>query len=296
MKIGDLDIYLVPDGLGWVDAGGALGLVPRSSYSRYIVPDENNLVPSAFYSLLIKEHDSIILVDTGLGNKLSPKEEQYWGIDRSAGGLVENLEMVGVAPEDVDIVINTHLHSDHCGGNTITENGRIVPTFPNAQYIFQRIEWADASHTNVRTKSTYFQDNFTPLVTEGRVRLLHGDEEITPHVRCVVTPGHTRGHQSVIVHSDDWIGLFLGDLAARSFQVVRTSWVAAYDIDPLETIRTKEVWQAWAVSSGAWLFFMHDHTMATARLRQDDGRYALDTIEGAGELIVISPTAKRHPG
>jgi glyoxylase-like metal-dependent hydrolase (beta-lactamase superfamily II) len=270
--------------------------VPRSSYSQYIVPDEKNLVPSAFYSLLIKERDTIILVDTGLGNKLSAKEERYWGIDRPDGGLIENLAKVGVLPEDVNIVINTHLHSDHCGGNTLIKNGTVTPTFPNAEYLFQRMEWADASHPNVRTKATYFADNFTPLLTEGRARLLHGDEEITPHVRCVVTPGHTRGHQSVIVHSNDWISVFLGDLAARSFQFVRTSWVAAYDIDPLETIRTKEMWQSWALKSGAWLFFMHDHQTASARLIQKDGRYTLEKIVGGEKLIVNSPTEKRRPG
>jgi glyoxylase-like metal-dependent hydrolase (beta-lactamase superfamily II) len=294
MKINELEIYLISDGIGWVDAGGAFGLVPRSSYERYLVPDAQNRVPSAFFSLLVKERDLTILVDTGLGNKLSPKEQDYWDIDRSTGGLVQNLASINVSPEDVDIVINTHLHSDHCGGNTYIDDGKAVPTYPNATYVFQRMEWADAVHPNVRTKSTYFLDNFMPLVSMGRVRMLHGDEEITPNIRCLVTPGHTRGHQSVVVTSDGWTGLFLGDLASRSFQLTRTSWVAAYDIDPLKTIETKELWQEWAARTRSWLFFMHDHKMATARLVYEDGRYALQEIEGAGSLIVNSPIEKQH--
>lgn len=290
MRIGDLELFLISDGLGWVDAGGAFGLVPRSSYQQYILPDENNLVPSAFYSLLIKEPNSTILIDTGLGDKLTTKEAEYWGIDRSSGGLVKNLKKVGVSPEEVNVVINTHLHSDHCGGNTILVDGKIEPTFPNAEYLWQRLEWADASHPNVRTKSTYIPENFNPLVGEGRVRMLHGDEDISPHVRCVVTPGHTRGHQSVILKSDGWEGFFLGDLAARSFQMIRTSWVAGYDIDPLETIRTKQIWQERAVRTGAWLFFMHDHKKTIARLVQEDGRYVLQDIEGSEDLTVSSPT------
>lgn len=295
MKINELEIHLIPDGIGWVDAGGAFGLVPRSSYERYLHPDAQNRVPSAFYSLLIKERDLTILVDTGLGNKLSQKEQEYWNMDRSSGDLVQNLGCIDISTEDVDIVINTHLHSDHSGGNTTIKHGKAAPTFPNATYFFQRMEWADASHPNARTKSTYFQDNFLPLVSMGRVRMLHGDEQITPNVRCAVTPGHTRGHQSVIVTSGEWTGFFLGDLASRSFQLTRTSWVAAYDIDPIRTIKTKELWQEWAVQTRSWLFFMHDPKTATARIVQEGGRYALQEIEGAESLIVTSPTQKLHP-
>jgi glyoxylase-like metal-dependent hydrolase (beta-lactamase superfamily II) len=247
-------------------------------------------VPSAFYSLLIKEPGKAILVDTGLGTKLSQKEQDYWNIGPTSSDLIQNLAHVGVSPEEVDVVINTHLHSDHCGGNTRIQDETIIPTFPNATYIFQRLEWAEASHPNVRTKSTYFDHNFSPLVAGGRVRMLHGDESITSHVHCVVTPGHTRGHQSVLITSDDWSGFFLGDLASRSFQFSRTSWVAAYDVDPLETIRTKQMWQAWAAETGSWQFFMHDHEMPAARLIKQDGRYVLQEIEDADTLIVNSPT------
>lgn len=292
MLINEIEIFLVSDGIGRVDAGGVFGLVPRSSYEKYMVPDAENRVPSAFYSLVIKEHDAVILVDTGLGHKLSQKEKAFWNMDRTQGDLVGNLAHIDLQPEDIDLVINTHLHSDHCGGNTRFEDGRPVATFPNAEYAFQRIEWAEASHPNPRTKSTYFKDNFMPLVSSGRVRMLHGDEEISPHVRTVVTPGHTRGHQSVILTSGDWQGLFLGDLASRSFQFSRTSWVAAYDVDPIETIKTKQIWQEWAVRTGAWLFFMHDHQIAIARLAQIDGRYVLQEIEMDDTLIVSSPTVR----
>lgn len=290
MKFNDLEIHLISDGVAWVDAGGVFGLVPRYLYEQYIVPNAENRVPSASYSLLIKSQEATILVDTGLGTKLSQREQEYWKLDRSTGDLVQNLTLIDVTPEDVDIVINTHLHSDHCGGNTQIDDGNVVPTFPNATYIFQRMEWAEASHPNVRTKSTYFEVNFAPLISMGRVRMLHGNEEITSNVRCVVTPGHTRGHQSVMVNSDGWSGLFLGDLASRAFQLTRTSWVAAYDIDPLETINTKELWQDWAVRSKSWLFFMHDNVKPAARLEKKGGRYALLDIEGAESLIVNSPT------
>jgi glyoxylase-like metal-dependent hydrolase (beta-lactamase superfamily II) len=292
MLINEIEISLISDGIGHVDAGGVFGLVPRASYEDYLMPDTNNRVPSAFYSLVIKEHDAVILVDTGLGHKLSQKEKDYWNLDRTRGDLVENLAQIGLQPGDIDLVINTHLHSDHCGGNTRFEGGKAVATYPNAEYVFQRIEWAEACHPNPRTKSTYFKDNFAPLVSSGHVRMLHGDEIITPHIRCVVTPGHTRGHQSVLLNSGDWQGLFLGDLASRSFQFSRTSWVAAYDVDPIETIRTKQVWQEWAVRTGAWLFFMHDHQIAIARLVENDGRYALQPIELDNNLIVTSPNVK----
>ncbi len=294
MKINNLEFYLVSDGLTWVDAGGPFGLVPRYLYEKYVVPDSENRVSSALFSLVIRSQGKIILVDTGLGNKLDSKGQEYWKLDRSTGDLIENLERVGIAAPDVDIVINTHLHSDHCGWNTRIENGELIPTFPNATYIFQRMEWADASQPNIRTKATYFKSNFETLIADGRVRMLHGDQEITQDVRCVVTPGHTRGHQSVILSTDGWAGIFLADLAGHSFHFHRTSWVTSYDIDPIQTIKSKQRWQRWAAQENAYVFFQHDATKPIARLIEKDGRYSLEDVEGDQSAIVNSPIEKQN--
>jgi len=213
-RIGELEIAVLHDGTVWVDAGGPFGLVPRNLFERHITPTAENLIPMVLNCLLVRSQGKTILIDTGLGNKLSEDEAMQWGLEREGGGLIGNLASLGVAPDDVDIVINTHLHADHCAGNTELINGEMRPVFPRAEYWVQRMEWAEASHPDVRTRGTYFEQNFAPLLTQGRLKLLHGDTKVTDGVHCVVTPGHTRGHQSVLLQDGDWRGLFVADMAS----------------------------------------------------------------------------------
>jgi glyoxylase-like metal-dependent hydrolase (beta-lactamase superfamily II) len=159
----------------------------------------------------------------------------------------------------------------------------------------QRMEWADFSWPNPRTRGAYLDENFTPLLEAGKTQLLHGDTALTEEVHCVVTPGHTRGHQSILLKSGDWRGLFVGDLASYSILMSRTSWLTAYDIEPLENLSTKQVWQKWALDHDAWLFFPHDPKMPVARLRTDNGQLRLDPIEEGQDLIVSAPI-QRQPG
>ena len=274
-RIGDLEIAVLQDAIVSVDAGGSFGLVPRNLYEHYVKPSPENLIPMSLNCLLVRSQGKTILVDTGIGNKLSTDAALHWGLKRETGGLLENLADLGVTPEDVDIVINTHLHTDHCAGNTRLIDGEAQPTFPRAEYWVQRIEWAQASHPDVRTRGTYFDDNFSPLLKKGQLKLLHGDTSVTGGVHCVVTPGHTRGHQSVLLQDGEWRGLFVGDMASFGIHMVRTSWLTAYDVYPLENIQTKQRWQRWAMEKEAWLFFEHDPQITIARLIEEDGRKRL---------------------
>lgn len=277
-RIGALEIAVLYDGTVWVDAGGLFGLVPRKLYEQHIKPTSENLIPMALNCLLVRSQGKTILIDTGLGNKLSEEAALQWGLEREAGGLIENLASLGVAPDDVDIVINTHLHADHCAGNTRLIGGEAQPTFPRAEYWVQRMEWAEASHPDARTRGTYFEENYSPLLAQGRLKLLHGDTRVTDGVHCVVTPGHTRGHQSILLQDGDWRGLFVADMASYSVQMARTSWLTAYDVYPLENIRTKQRWQRWALENEAWIFFQHDPQITIARLVEEDGRKHLAPI------------------
>lgn len=278
-QIGDIELHLVSDGTVQADAGGAFGLVPRVLWSRVMDTDALNRVPMALNCLLIRTDGRLILVETGLGDKLTPKEAQVWGIERPEGGLVGSLNRIGVAPEDIDIVINTHLHWDHCGGNTVLRNDQIVPTFPNAEYWVQRLEYADAAFPNERTRATYLAENFVPLYTSGQLRLLNGEAEPIPGVRCVVTPGHTRAHQSVTIERDGEAALFTGDLATFAVHFERLAWITAYDVEPLITLETKRAWQHWALAHQALLIFPHDTGIPVGRLvREDDGKLRLVAV------------------
>jgi glyoxylase-like metal-dependent hydrolase (beta-lactamase superfamily II) len=296
MKIGDLELHLVSDGLVHVDPGGPFGLVPRPLYAPIVPLSDDNTMTMFLTCLLVRSRGKTILVDTGLGNKLTPGALRSWALERPTGGLIDGLARLGVEPGDVDIVIDTHLHSDHCGGNTIGTAEAPAAAFPRATYLVQRMEWADAAHPDARTRGTYFAENFQPLVREGRMRLLHGDTEVTDQVHCVVTPGHTRGHQSVRMRSGDWRGLYVADLASYAVHFERLAWMTAYDVEPLETLRTKRRWQAWAVDSGAWLFFEHDPVMSVGRLTQDGSRLRMQRVDEADELRTMLPTPQPLPG
>ncbi|MGD8864618.1 MAG: MBL fold metallo-hydrolase [Anaerolineales bacterium] len=278
-RIGDLEFAIVSDGRVWVDAGGPFGLVPRALYESILTPTADNTIPMDLNCLLLRSEGKVILIDTGLGNKLTPEAEARWGLERPQGGLIDQLALEGVEPEAVDLVLNTHLHTDHCGGNTVVGESGPIATFPNAEYWVQRLEWSEASHPDARTRGTYFSANFEPLLKNGQLRLLHGNMQVTKHIRCVVTPGHTRAHQSILLEMGAWKGLYVADMASYVVNMEKTAWLTAYDVLPLENIATKERWQRWALENEAWLFFEHDPQIKIAQLHTEDGRLKAEPID-----------------
>ena len=296
MKIGELEFFLVNDAWVEVDAGGPFGLVPRTLYQRHFTPSLENLVPMVLNCMLVRSQGKTIVIDTGLGEKLSGDRLAGWHLTRAEEGLVSGLGRLGVSPADVDIVINTHLHSDHCGGNTRLEGSEVVPTFPRATYLVQRIEWADASHPDARTRGTYLSENFGPVMRRGQMRLLTGDYAVTDEVSCVVTPGHTRGHQSVMLRAGNWRGLYVADMASFAVHFLRTGWLTAYDVLPLENIATKERWQRWAAMERGWLLFEHDPGMPCGRGGESGSRQVLEPVELADASITGPPIRPQPAG
>jgi len=257
MRFGNVNLHLVSDGVYWEDGGGLFGLVPKALWERVAAPDERNRLKFEMRSLLIESAEQRILVDTGYGDKLTDKERGFVSLEGERR-LLDSLAKLGIGPLDVDLVINTHLHGDHCGGNTgYDENGELVPTFPWATYCVQRLELADATFPNERTQATYRRENFEPLAKAGQLRVLSGDTRLTDEVRVVVTPGHTRAHQCVVVESGGQTALFLGDLASWPIHIERLSWVPAYDVEPLVSIETKRNLARWAVENHVLLIFEH---------------------------------------
>jgi len=274
-----MDWQIIPTGQVWVDPGGPFGLVPRTLWSKHQKPNEQNLVPMSLNCLLVHSEGKTILVDTGLGDKLNEKGIRQWGLEHPQGSLIENLAKRGVQPEDVDIVIDTHLHADHCSGNTTIVDGKVQTTFPKAEYWVQRLEWADAMHIDERTRSTYLFENYVPIWENGQFRLLHGDVKVTNEVRCAVTPGHTRGHQCVLLEGGERPVLYVADLTSYAVHMERRAWVTAYDVEPLENIRTKGYWQGWALENKALLVFEHDTTMPLGELVKDEeGKYKVQAV------------------
>lgn len=270
--LGSLEYHLVSDGQAWVDGGGAFGLVPQVIWKTLRPPDQQNRIIFTLYSLLVRSEGKTILVDTGYGQKLDAKQQATAGLERPHGDLLAGLARLQVQPEDIDLVINTHLHLDHCGGNTRFEQGQLRPTFPHARYLVQRLEWADAIAPNERTRATYFPENYAPLQTGGQLALINGGTWVTGEVRTAISRGHTRAHQVVILESKGETALFVADMTTLHYHFERLAWVTSYDVEPLESIETKRYWQQWAIEREALIIFQHDSEITTGKLRPD-GKY-----------------------
>jgi glyoxylase-like metal-dependent hydrolase (beta-lactamase superfamily II) len=281
IRIGQFSITCINDATTHVDAGGAFGLVPRALWQRLLPPDEDNLVPMSQLCLYVEAHGRRIIVDTGMGTRLTDRQRRFWRV-QNEGGLLRGLAALGIMPEQIDLVINTHLHSDHCGGNTrwlSAEDHTIVPTFPNAEYVVQRQEYEDAAHPNERTAATYIAENFEPLRASGQLRLLEGDTELLPGVVGMVTPGHTPGHMSVAFHDGGETALFVCDLASYAIHFERLAWMTAYDVEPLRTLETKRRMQQWALDHDATLIFVHDTQRPVGKLRRGESSVYVEPLD-----------------
>jgi glyoxylase-like metal-dependent hydrolase (beta-lactamase superfamily II) len=269
----------VSDGTTWWDGGGAFGLVPKTRWEKLLPPDEQNRVPMVLRCLLIRAPRATILVDTGMGDKVTPAiaAQQGFRLERPHGWLVDDLARHGVSPNDVDLVVLSHLHADHCGASTRLLDERLVPTFPRAQYYAQQREWQDAHHPNERTCATYYPANFDPLQASGQLRLLDGNASVTEGVRVVIAPGHTAGMQVVVVESGGETAVYLSDLAYFRWHLERLAWVSAYDLDPMTTIETKRHWQRWLVEQQAAIVFQHDQ-VPVGKLTEQNGHYKVSPV------------------
>ena len=268
MRIGHVEIFPVSDGRFWMDGGATFGLVPRALWEKVFPPDALNRTPMALTCLVIRSAGQTILVDTGYGSKVPEKRRAILSLERQPG-LPQALADLGLTATDIDIVVNTHLHWDHCGGNTSLKDGELVPTYPRAEYWVQRLEWADALFPNERTVATYLTENLRPV--EPQLRLLDGDTWITPEVRCVVTRGHTRAHQSVIIESGGEMAIYLGDVAPFAVHLERMPWIAANDVEPLETLETKRSLRRLALQKNALVILEHDPFLSIGRLQSLEG-------------------------
>ena len=269
-RIGDIEVYLFNDAVAWSDPGGILGLVPRVLWSRYYAADERNLVQTANHNLLVRAAGQNIIIDTGFGNCWSESQRKRRNVTHF-DGTHAGLAALGIAPGEIDIVLDTHLHDDHCSGNfRLNADGIREPAFPNAAYLVQRREYEDAIRPNERTRATYLPDNYVPLYQSGQLQLLDGDSQIASGLSAIVTPGHTPAHMSVRIESAGQQAAFVCDLASLSVQFERLAWMTAFDVEPLVTLETKRRWQGWALETDALLIFPHDAVRPVGRLTIDE--------------------------
>jgi glyoxylase-like metal-dependent hydrolase (beta-lactamase superfamily II) len=273
LTLGDFELSVFSDGTYPLDGGAFFGVVPKVMWSKKVAADDRNYCTAGLNSLLIRTGRQTVLVETGMGNKLSQRMIKFYG---QPARLMENLTAGGVSPDDVDIVINSHLHFDHCGWNTVRDkNGKIVPAFPRAKYYAPEGEWQYARKPSDRDSISFIPENYDPLVESGQMKLLRGGEEIVPGISVKTFPGHTAHMQAIIVQSRGNIACYISDLIPTTAHIDLT-WGMSFDLYPLDTIESKKRYYAQAVPAKWLTVFTHDPNIPWAYIEQDD----------AGKMVV----------
>jgi glyoxylase-like metal-dependent hydrolase (beta-lactamase superfamily II) len=273
LTLGDFELSIFSDGTYPLDGGAFFGVIPKIMWSRKAAADERNYVQAGLNSLLIRTGKQNVLVETGMGNKLSERMVKFYG---QPAQLLTNLAAAGVSPEGIDIVINTHLHFDHCGWNTVRgKDGKIVPTFPRAKYYAPEGEWQYARKPSERDSISYISDNYDPLVESGQMTLLKGGEEIAPGISVKTFPGHTAHMQAVIVESRGQTACYISDLIPTIAHIDLT-WGMGFDLYPLQTIESKKQYYEKAIAEKWLTVFTHDPKVPWAYVERD----------GTGKMVV----------
>jgi len=277
MTFGDFELTPLLDGYFRLDGGAMFGVVPKPLWEKRAPADERNRIHLGMRPLLVRDTKRLMIIDAGIGDKMDAKNAEIYGLDRR-----ENLDVTmaraGVKPEDVDLVIASHLHFDHAGGFTVQDaSGALRPRFPNARYAISHGEWEDATHPHERNRASYIAENFVPLQEAGMADFLRGDQEIVTGIRTRRTGGHTRYHHTIFIESDGKTAVFAADLMPTTAHV-DAPWIMGYDLYPMETLEFKKLFLKEAIEREYLVFFEHDPKVAAGYIREKNGRPYVESV------------------
>lgn len=260
LKIGKYEITWLNGGKFALDGGAMFGVVPKKIWVKQCQVDQENYMPIYNNVLLISSDDTKIIVESGLGNKLTEKQKKIFRVEKE-WSLLEDLKLLGVNADEIDYLILTHCDFDHAGG-VVSYDENLIPelTFKNAKHVIQKIEWQDAIEPNIRSANTYWPQNFTEL-REDNILLVEGEQELIPGIKVQLTGGHTNGHQVVAIESDADVAIHMADLLPTHFHA-NPLWIMSYDNFPLESISAKKTLLEKYINKNAWFTFYHDEYLA----------------------------------
>ena len=276
LRLGEFELIPLSDGQFRLDGGAMFGVVPKPLWERRAAADERNRITLGLRPLLVRTGRHTVLIDGGIGGKMSAKEHDIYAIDRRPA-IEESLAAAGVAADDVDVVIATHLHFDHVGGLTRRESDRIVPVFPRARHCVRRAEWEDATHPHERNRASYLPENFVPLHEAGLIDFHDDDGELLPGISVRRTGGHTMHHQLVLIESGGRRAAFVADLMPTTAHL-DDPWIMGYDLYPMDTLAYKKRFVPEAIDGEYVIFFEHDPRIAAGVIRAAGGRRVVEPI------------------
>jgi glyoxylase-like metal-dependent hydrolase (beta-lactamase superfamily II) len=270
MKLGEIEFHIIRAGHVYLDGGAMFGVIPKPLWEKRAPADARNRIRLAMNCLVIHAGGKRILVETGAGDKMNPKLRDIYALDGPF--LIDGLRDRGLRPEDIDIVVNTHLHFDHCGGNTRVQKDKVVPTFPNAKYLVQRLEFEHAMNPTERDRASYFQENFAPLQSAGVLSLPETDTELVPGVELIRVPGHTANMMCMKLTGGGKTAFFLADLVPMTAHLP-LPWIMGYDLYPMTTLENKKRLLPQLIKEEWLALFAHDPKTPAAYLRDRNGEW-----------------------
>ena len=274
--LGDLELISLCDGFFRLDGGSMFGSVPKALWEQKAPADARNRITLAMRPLVVRGARTMI-IDAGLGDKESDAFNERYGVER-ARNLDHTLAEAGLAPDDIDLVLASHLHFDHAGGFTRRDAaGRVRPRFPRAQYVVRRGEWDDAMHPHERNRGSYVFDHYVPLADAGVLQLVDDDQTIMPGVRVRRTGGHTMHHQMIVIESGGRTAVFMADLMPTTAHL-GAAWIMGYDLYPMDTLAAKKAFVQEAVERNILAFFEHDPLVAAGHIREQDEKRRIEPV------------------
>jgi glyoxylase-like metal-dependent hydrolase (beta-lactamase superfamily II) len=274
MQFGDYRVEIVPDTEFRLDGGAMFGVVPRTLWSRVCPPDDQNRIRMNMNCVFIDTGGERILIETGIGEKWPAKHTEMYSITRERALAQSIRSVAGVEPDSITIVVNTHLHFDHAGGNTVlNEAGQAVPAFPNARYFVSKDEYEHAEAPSERDRASYLPNNWRPLVASGQLELKEAKYEVVPGLRLETYPGHNRSMQCWRLDSNGQTMFGFADLVPMRAHVP-LAWIMGYDLFPTETLEMKKKLLPQAAREGWSCLFYHDPDQPLCRLVEADGKLA----------------------
>ncbi|KQL32568.1 MBL fold metallo-hydrolase [Psychrobacillus sp. FJAT-21963] len=255
LQFHNMTLTWLKGGTTFMDGGAMFGVVPKPLWEKKYPVNELNQIELPSDPLFIQYNGHNILMEAGLGyGKFTEKQIRNYGItDQSQ--VEDNLVQLGVLPEDIDIIIMTHLHFDHACGLTKWENEELVSSFPNAKIFVSDVEWNEMRNPNIRSRNTYWKENWEPI--EGQVISFSGSLEVVDGIEIIHTGGHSDGHSIVLLKQNGETIIHMADLMPTHAHQ-NPLWVLAYDDYPMTSVFAKEKWVNEALSNNYWFSFYHD--------------------------------------
>ena len=279
MQFGDFRVEIVPDTEFRLDGGAMFGVVPRPLWSKVCPPDEQNRIRMNMNCVFIDNGKERILIETGIGEKWSAKHREMYGITRRQSLPGSLQEIAGVAAADVSIVVNTHLHFDHAGGNTsVDAAGKTAPAFPNARYFVSQAELDHAQAPSERDRASYFPENWQPLLAGGQLETKEAHYEVVPGLHMETYPGHNRSMQCWRLQSNGETMFGFADLVPMKAHVAY-AWIMGYDLFPVETLAAKKKLLPQAAREAWACLFYHEPDQPLGRLIEENGKLRAVDLE-----------------